>query len=156
MTQITRVPFGLQDFLGSKSFGQNPSQLAQVVAPILTLDDFLAAERRTFTISSNVVVVGNGSFASTTVPDGELWLLDAVGVRIALNGGAPGDAYFTCTIVNAINHNSPTNATPIAEFGRFEGQTVSGAGVAGLTYDFPKPMPVFAGETLSSSPLSAE
>lgn len=43
MSQINRPPLGLQNLLGSQNFGDNPSELAQAVAPTLDLLPFYGA-----------------------------------------------------------------------------------------------------------------
>ena len=144
-TQISRVPFGLQDLLGSTNQGDNPSQLSEIVAPTLDLSSYLEAERRSFTISTAPAAFVNGLLTTITVPLGELWLVHAVGFAAVTQGLGPHFANVSVGINQVANSSSPTSNHAIANLGQIQG-TGSGAGTFLMTYDFPKPLPVFGNE----------
>lgn len=77
MTAINQPPRGLQDLLGSQSFGDNPSELARVVVPGVELYPFWATDKESYLRSSNVLT-GRGVAVSTTVPIGEIWIPRAI------------------------------------------------------------------------------
>lgn len=80
MSRITRVPTGLQDLLGSKTFGRNPSDLLEEVRPTLGLDDLLVAERLSYK-RATLTVTTRGDSADMLVPVGELWLLRSLYIQ---------------------------------------------------------------------------
>lgn len=81
-SQITRVLFGLQDLLGSKNFGDNPAEFGEIVIPTLEMFPFLSTERSVITSTDVVTLVDEGDIGSMVVPQGELWLLQQVGVYV--------------------------------------------------------------------------
>lgn len=72
MSQINRVPQGLQDLLFSKNFGSNPPNLLQDVRPTIDLFPMWASERLT-TVRANFEFNSIGLVTSIPVPQGELW-----------------------------------------------------------------------------------
>ena len=72
MSRINRVPFGLLDFLATKTQGDNPSQLLQEVRPTLDLTKFFIAERMENFSEVQVSAAAAGGF-TFTVPVGEIW-----------------------------------------------------------------------------------
>lgn len=112
MTQITRVPKGLQDLLGTKQLGKNPGELAQSVIPQLDLFPFYAAERLTWKrTNSPVSAAGNGP--GFTIPVGEIWI--PVGMSLQFNAGTAVDFMVGATIEEAPGTETPT--VPIEIFG---------------------------------------
>ncbi len=90
MTQINRVPRGLQDLLNTQSFGKNPDQLGQVVQPVLDISAFYRAEKLEVvrTQKDNLAV---GDEILTQIPVGENWFVVAFGRGI--NDIVPTDNY---------------------------------------------------------------
>lgn len=88
MSRINRLAVGLQDFLGSKNFGDNPSELAQSVLPSLELFKFYATERVTH-FRGTAAFSARGQSSTQLVPLGEIWLPLSVhyGIPGATNGG---------------------------------------------------------------------
>lgn len=93
---IQRYPRGLLDLLGSKSSGDNPTELAPTVAGIIDLGymyQFDKVEGRTAT--TNVVNL-NGAWGVTgptlVVPAGEVWLLHNASANANANLAA-GESY---------------------------------------------------------------
>lgn len=72
MSRINRVPQGFQSLLASQNFGDNPSELSEVAAPVLELDKFLSKTliRRT-TASASASAIG--AALDITIPEGQLW-----------------------------------------------------------------------------------
>lgn len=71
MARISRVPFGLQDLLGSTQFGDNPSDFSTEIRPTLDLFRFLASD----SIFHNTQNVTNAPLLNLreVVPTGEIW-----------------------------------------------------------------------------------
>lgn len=75
MSQINRVPWGLQYLLGSKNFGKNPAQLAESVAPVLDMSPHLAYETLATETDYQAGLTTEGEYAEIVVPDNEAWQL---------------------------------------------------------------------------------
>lgn len=151
MSRINRVPFGLQDLLGSTNQGDNPNELGEVVAPTLALDTYLSAERRFWHAGTLTTASVDGAVISKDVPVGELWLLQSIGCTVVQNGaGGPYFAQVGATIQQAVNSDNPAVAHPLAHFGNFEGNANAtvGSGVTVFTYEFPQPCPLFGDERI--------
>ncbi len=154
MTQITRVPFGLQDFLGSKNFGDNPSDLSGVVAPILNLWPFLSMERRAHVITAGAVNVAGSTSGQQIdfwiVPDGELWLVEMVGMTADIGAVTSGNNKGKLTVFASQLQGSdnPTVQHPLAFLGQFDNQ--NGANVSATSYTkwFPHPVTFSPGEII--------
>lgn len=152
MSRINRVPFGLQDLLGSQNFGDNPSELAQVVAPSLDMLPFLSAERMSYEYAS-ASVSGNAEIASMVVPEGELWYLVGCGCAMKANSGEPTVAYGVR--ISAGVFNVPTSSSPAALHGlcgfTFDEEVPTALTTVQYDYkgeQFPEPVPVFGGSTV--------
>lgn len=95
MSQINRVPSGLQGLLGSKNFGDNPKQLAGIVAPTIDMWPFLSIESFSASMTSDfplTAAIGDATFAQHFVPDGEIWLVGRLTTSVQANAGpAAGD-----------------------------------------------------------------
>lgn len=76
---IQRYPRGLLDLLGSKSNGDNPTVLAQAVAPVIDVTALyqfdLVESRSATTNAANLCGAYGVTGTHLTVPAGELWLL---------------------------------------------------------------------------------
>lgn len=123
MTQITRVPKGLQDLLGTQAFGKNPAELAQNVLPQLDLFPFYGAERLRYQrVNAPVAARGNGP--GFTVPIGKIWIPVGMSVQF-VNGPAVVNFMLGVTIEEAVGQLSPT--IPVEIFGtRMETSAVVG------------------------------
>lgn len=118
MSQINRPPIGLQFLLGSKNFGENPSDLSQQVIPTLDQLTFFASETlqiRKITATS----AGQGLIINEIVPLGEAWIIlsAAFGVEILATGddnnmdvvltdGAAGTTSFVVANTISVNPNA--------------------------------------------------
>lgn len=74
MSRVNTVPAGLQSLLGSTNFGDNPSELSEVLRPSLEQLPFLAA----YAVRNETVLTGaatTGNFNRITVPLGEAWMI---------------------------------------------------------------------------------
>lgn len=152
MSQINRVPQGLQDLLGSQNFGDNPSELGSVVAPTLDLERLLFAERRWFSYKLAANVAVDGSFNVHTVPAGELWLVEncAVGVTLAGVGGS-WQGVFGVSATQLTNVDTAgALSVPVAGLGQLNANAgaIIGTGQAVFSHSFPKPLPFYPGEQI--------
>lgn len=155
MSQISRVPKGLQDLLGSKNFGDNPSELGGVVAPTLDMFPFLAAERFDAVLQEDfplTTAIGDGTFAQVVVPDGEFWLLDSIGAGIKPDAGTPitaGDSVSISALISRLNASTlPGNNHPLMHI--LDYVNVAGAGVQeSWLIQYPRLIPVTPGSLIS-------
>lgn len=152
MSQINRVPFGLQDLLGSQNFGDNPSELSQVVAPTLDMTPFLTAERTSYSYLS-LTLAANAEIGTIVVPEGELWYCLGVGSAMKANSGLPANAY-GCRI-SAFAFNLPTSTDPAQShaMGRMVYDEPTPAALTTPQYqyasfEFPVPIPIFSGSSI--------
>ena len=154
MSRINRVPFGLQDLLGSQNMGDNPSELSRVVAPTLPMMPFYYAQKREYAVSNVVTVVDQDDSGGCVidVPEGEIWFCRAVGTRVRCDGG--NSAYKYHTAVQLQNPRVFEGAAPPANVGFADmgwAETAAGVGnttvwtTQGVELDFE---PIFGGESL--------
>jgi len=89
---IQRVPQGLLSLFDSKAGGVAPSTFSEEVRCTVDMRDFLAmGERRAFGVTTAGVVAPTILVpAGFTVPNGELWRVLALTVRILRNTSNPG------------------------------------------------------------------
>lgn len=73
MSKINRLPWGLQDILGSVSQGDNPSELLKDVRASFDMWPLWTPERLRF-VRTGAVLDAEGEAVSTTIPDGEYWM----------------------------------------------------------------------------------
>ena len=87
MSQINRVPWGLQSLLGSQNFGKNPGALNESVQPTLDQLPFLGYE--TLQCDADYVAGATivGDKAELTIPDNEAWAVLGVAGDIRLTAG---------------------------------------------------------------------
>lgn len=153
MSRINRVPFGLQDLLGSQNFGDNPSELSSVVAPVLDMLPFLSAERYSYSYQSGNIS-NNGAMASgISVPDGEIWYVTGVGFGIKPNSGLPGGAYGIS--ISAVASKLPTSTSPSGfhavgnhYFRYATPQPLTNENYDFAAYDYPFYLPLVAGSSI--------
>lgn len=93
---IQRYPRGLLDLLGSKSSGQNPIVLAEVVQPTIDVSALyqfdLVDARSATTNAANLPGAWGVTGTNLTVPAGELWLLHNLSFAANTNLAA-GESY---------------------------------------------------------------
>lgn len=73
MSRINRVPFGLQEFLGNTSQGNNPSELLEQVRPGFNMWPLWGVDKieyQEFSVSTGSL----GAGATLTVPLGKVWM----------------------------------------------------------------------------------
>lgn len=82
--KLSGFPKGLLSLLGSNSFGSNPSELGDIIAPTVDLAGFYMAQAQTVRSTSvNPLVAGpNTGTLNLTVPVGELWFLHSIDIGI--------------------------------------------------------------------------
>lgn len=88
MSLINRLPLGLQSLLGSKSLGDNPSELLQEVRPTVQLNEFWSVENIRAQSTTDAGPVTTGSAESLLIPSGEIW--SPIFSAIRWNGAAAG------------------------------------------------------------------
>lgn len=136
MSRINRVPFGLQDLLGSQNLGVNPSDMAQQVAPTLDLFPFWSAERLTMYTDTAVEVTARGAYLAYTVPLGEAW------IPLWWSGALPGfeaagqEIRFTLNMLTFPNIALSASNVSVATTGVFVATAVGE--VLRLPYSFPQ------------------
>ena len=87
MSRINTPPIGLQDLLGSKNFGDNPSDLLEQVRPVVDLLPFWGTQKLKFAAES-ATTAGAGSVVELDVPENENWaILSAHFQRTLLSAG---------------------------------------------------------------------
>lgn len=146
MSRINRLPFGLQDFLQSKTDGENPGNLNQDVVPTIDMLRWYDATAHKFH-STVENVVTEGEFDQVTVPVGEIWFVVAVGVncRSALAGNGSD---FSCAVKNVTGASNPNDLHILADFPRFESNSVAAVSQPfGLV--LPEVVPVTGSESIS-------
>jgi hypothetical protein len=89
MSIVNRVPRGLLAYLDSQTQGENPSNLSEVVAPVLSMEPFYRANARYELFSvGNFVMDAPNDHVGFTVPAGEIWHVhSASGTIHNLTGG---------------------------------------------------------------------
>jgi len=92
MSQINRPPIGLQSLFGSKNFGQNPSELSQIVSPSVDLFTFLAQQELRF-LKESVTTAGFDSVVEIQVPDNQIWAVLTVSFAAEVLSASNDDMY---------------------------------------------------------------
>jgi hypothetical protein len=152
MSRINRVPFGLQDLLGSQNFGDNPSELSGVVAPTLDMGMFLTAERTNYAYKA-VAISNNGLVTSFVVPEGEVWYVTGFGFGMKPSSGTPSGPFglhMGVYMFNLPGSDTPGGVHPIGGVD-FDFQTPAALTTesdAYKGYQLPIPMAVFGGSTI--------
>lgn len=110
MSKINQPPFGLQSLFGSKNFGDNPSELSQVVGTGVDLLPFIAAERIDYR-RATVLTQARGDTVDIKVPLGELWML------LNANFSLPGATSIGTKWAGTIElFEQPKSAFPVSPF----------------------------------------
>ena len=126
-TQITRVPLGLQNFLGSQAQGRNPSELNQEVQPTLDMTQWYVNETDRWYVEAGALPFDQtppqGQDAVVTVPEGELWLVKrlSAGVRLSglLQAPQPYEVTLQFFIQFPLQSNSPGTQLGVSGFRPF-------------------------------------
>lgn len=94
MSTINRVPVGLQSLLDSKTLGENPSDLGQVVSPTIDLTTFLLSGRGlNISDETTLAVAADTNAGIIEVPLGKIWIIYCVSATsTALTAGATIEA----------------------------------------------------------------
>ena len=148
MSQINRVPWGLQSLLGSKNFGRNPSQLVEAVQPTLDMSGHLSYELLKGASVLNTVTAA-GQVAQLTVPDNEAWHLLSVSGRVT--NASIAECYEVALQCLPRNAGATT-----AELGVFAKQSDSTRAVgSGLAVHLPQPIILGPGGYVRASLIEA-
>jgi hypothetical protein len=85
MSKINRVPAGLLDFFEMKTGGVTPPEFSDSIAGVLEMTEFYSHPRyEAVNTSTTGTAVGDTVFE--TVPNGQFWIVRAVGAGCTLNG----------------------------------------------------------------------
>lgn len=123
MTQITRVPQGLQGYLGTQAQGKNPSDLGQIISPVLNMNGFYNIGAEFWEDCAGFFSVN--TIIQTIVPEREIWLLKSVGIEN--DGGGAGGRYIASVFMDIMPQSSaPPSEHPLA--GTFEYNQTAAAG----------------------------
>jgi len=149
--RLSGFPKGLLSLLGSNSFGVNPSELGDVIAPVVDLTGMYLISAQTV-ISTNVNPLVNGPNAGVvnhTVPVGEMWYVHSIDAAIFAVAASSGDisaamvqdgvtTMLTSSLVVPVNTTRFISAQPgiwlpSGAALRMYGATVVGTPIGGLT-----------------------
>lgn len=117
MSKITRVPRGLQKYLGTQNQGENPVDLAQIVSPGLSMDRFYDVENdfwQAYAFSPTAIAT---TFAIKTIPNDEIWIAKNFGLELTFAGATSGDTCRAQIVVQSMPNQSLVGNIPIASFG---------------------------------------
>lgn len=90
MSKINKPPLGLQDLLGSQSFGTNPGDLLQGVRPSLDMVPFWLWQNLEYaqdSATATPIVPGN-DVVTIAVPQNELWIPWGITAEMSFGGNA--------------------------------------------------------------------
>lgn len=146
MSVINRVPWGLQDILGSTSQGKNPSELLDQVRPSFDMFPLWAMERlETRRVFTTLVSVGTN--LDIEIPDGEMWIPFHMQAGITGVNDIGTIIGFELLILNMIGAGTSS---------RYWGSDVITAVAVGeiinLSFDFPYPVLWESGTVFRMSP----
>ena len=149
MSQITRVPLGLQKALGLETQGDNPSDLAQSIGPGIDLTRYYDLRQRFWWLALRDVT-GDGS-DNAVVPEGEIWLLNLISVACrpfatTLNDNMSVDVY-----VRDVQNDATGNGLQfhgLAELGNFSDPIGGGAANYQAKSQRMDMLPMFGGTTI--------
>lgn len=82
MSLISRFPEGLLALLDLKSRGISPAQLGPVVTPIVDMLPYYEAGQSASWVTNAANVIALNSTAPVRVPDGEIWLVRRVFLKV--------------------------------------------------------------------------
>lgn len=85
---IQSQPQGLLGFLQLKNLGQNPSELPDVLQPVLELRDWYLQTNSEIVSGTDAAIAAVGVSNNLIVPQGEYWFVHDVGLLIQLAAGA--------------------------------------------------------------------
>ena len=152
MSRINRPPIGLQYVMGNTNFGDNPSELSGITAPVVDLMPFFGVELIDFEYNSANVSSGAGA-TRIEVPENELWLVKQI-VGFIASAPTPGDtASISLFLENPIRKN-PLIA-PAIDYCLAVGETCTFATIpddCGCAVQFPELLPVPSGVTIKARP----
>ena len=117
MSAINRVTLGLLSLLDSKTQGQNPNDMPNIIQATLDVAPYLyGSQRLEFEQNSNAAVIANGTYAPVTVPAGEIWLMQAVTSEVVANDSLANNTVrmWPELLVNVVSQPFPIMETPAA------------------------------------------
>jgi len=91
MSTISGFPIGFLSLLESKTFGNNPNQVGDVLLPTVDIGDLFLTTKQTAHVQG-VAAPANGPNAGIFVPPGEVWRIHAGGMFAICPVGATIDA----------------------------------------------------------------
>ena len=119
MSKITRVPRGIQEYLGTQNQGDNPNELLQSVQPVVDFTRFYDVEKKQFQNIAFSPTAIDTTF-DFQIPDDEIWIVDQAGAVIVFAGATAGDsADFAIGAWYLPNSNSGANIHAVANFGKY-------------------------------------
>ena len=149
-TQITRAPLGLQNYLGSQAFGQNPNVLNADVQPVLDLKDFYDIDNdRWYIEATPSFTTQEAVIATHEVPGPEIWLVRSIHLQMAYLGNTQTDAqYLHMALTTVGQSNSPGSSHPLTDRFEVDGRpTANTFEQPGPPTIFPTPLIVLGGST---------
>lgn len=139
---INKLPWGLQDFLGSVSQGTNPANLLQDVRPSLEIFPFLSGnDLRVYDVAEQAVNSA-GDIHTKAVNTGEIWLVLNVGAGV--RSDTAGDTLEASVGLKRVKGHTNTNFE--AGLHGFPAWTAIGGTLQfNQAVNFPQMIPVTAG-----------
>lgn len=150
MSRINKLPVGLQSFLESKNFGDNPSELAQTVLPTLDTAPFFSVYDLDSVLSNQANVNNNGTIAVIETPEGRIRFLQTVMVGIAQNGGMLLGEKFEVGVAidDVVNTDNPVPDHPLVNVVTYEAFAAGASTEAFYGHTFESPIPLRGGEVV--------
>ena len=103
---VLTPPAGWLGYLGIKSGGSQPGQVAGFLTPTQEMAPFYNAGNRRLlsNLTGSIAVSTNNFVASHTVPAGKVWVIDAILCGGFAAVGAVGSLYLYCVITDSIGN----------------------------------------------------
>lgn len=152
MSKINRPPIGLQYALGNTNFGDNPSELSGVTAPVMDLWPFLGVELIDFEYN-NTTVTSTANRVEITCPENELWFVTHLCAAATSFPNAGDSVSYTLSLRNPIRKN--TGIAPNTDQVLKVGPIFTATAVAddyGVDLSFNPPLVVQSGVSLQARP----
>jgi len=113
MASINKLPFGLLGFLGLKNGGQNPSDLSNILSPVIDLADlYYGTNKQLFRVQANVTAIGFNALA--TVPNDEVWYV--IGAACNSNAVLGAGVSLRGAMAYAAIDGAAFNVVPLGEY----------------------------------------
>lgn len=100
--KINRAPWGFLSLLQSKSLGQQPDAISELVRPGLDMAPFYWASQRLTVRFAEQVGAAIGAYATVAVPNDEVWYVHGVSCRCTASGAAANFRFVLRCLVDTV------------------------------------------------------